>query len=387
MIKRIISSLIISLICILYSECVQAQSVKDSIAKKRIPSDKSKIWVSGAGFPYYKPTTSAGLGGSAIISFRPNKSDSLSFRSYVPLNLLVSIRGQVEFSSGLNLFYNKNKCKLRLDFDVDWGIANYFGHFSNIKEPDIADPSTHYTQLSIDIKALALYSVAENLHLGPYMSIDYKQLSNIHYDVFQDLKELRYTTPNIINLGVGALIEYSSIDNPTFPYKGIAANMRLNYNYEFLSTKANTFGIWLDYRQYLKLFNRRSVLAWRAYTDNVINNQSELFLLNPSLKVRSILDKYYYAPSLGALTLEYRHMIGSDKNYETGAFWTRLGFTAWGNIGAFGDELFKWTEVVYSVGLGLRFEVQPHKNVRFDIGQQIGGSNAISFYIGFIEEF
>lgn len=358
-----------------------AQSKRDSLKLQK------KMWVSGAGFPFYKPTTSAGVGGAVLISFQADQNDSVSFRSYIPLSLLVSIRGQLALTSGLNLFLNENKMKLIVDMDVDYGIANYFGTTDNLKAPEIGDTTTHYTQVSFDPEFHLNFRIAENLYVGPYLDVTYKYLYDIAPDVYQQMKPLHDKKHQIFNLGIGAGLEYSSIDNPTFPYRGIQANMRMVYNNELLSSNIGSFGLWFDYRQYVRLFKRRTVLAWRLNSNNVIGSKENLFLLLPSIEARGLMDGYYYAPSTGVASIELRHMFASNEYYQKGKFWSRFGGTLWANAGAYGNNLFAWDDFVYSAGLGLRCEVQPYKNVRFDIGQQIGGYNKIVFYFGFTEYF
>ena len=349
--------------------------------------DPNKPWLSGTGFPFYKPTTSVGLGVAGILSFRSNKRDTTSFRSFFPLALLVSIRGQVSLMTGVNIFLNDNRTKLLIDLDADYGIANFFGHYSQLKDPEISDKTTHYTQFSIEPEVRLLYQTIPNLYVGPYIDATYKRLTNIYPDVYEHLGDLKSEIPSMLNIGVGGLVEYSSVDNPTFPHRGFEANIRVGYYHEAITTHANTYSVGFDYRQFLSVFNRRSVLAWRVTSSNTLNNHTGAFLFNPSIKMRGMLDEYIYAPSIGMLSLEYRHMFGTEEQYDRRTFWSRVGATAWGNIGCYGDHPLQYAEAIYSLGLGLRFMIQPNNNIRFDIGKQIKGRGGINFYIGFQEEF
>lgn len=355
--------------------------------KKEALRSTRKVWVSGMGFPFYKPTTSAGIGGAAILTFKANKNDDVSFRSYIPISFLASIRGQFALTFGANIFMNENKLKFRSYLTGSYGVANYFGQGGAIKAPNIKDKTTHYDQLMFKPELELLWRVGRDFYIGPAVNIHYEKLSNIADDVYEYLPNGVQRKKEILNMGIGGLLEYSTIDNPTCPYGGVVLNGRAMYFREHISTKNQYIYLSLDYKQYVQLFNRRSILAWKVSTANLVNNRTDFFLFNPSLDIRGVLEGYYFAPSIGSLSIEYRHFFASNRSYERGTLWSKVGMTVWANMGAFGRDIPSWNNFVYTVGAGLRFEVQPFKNVRFDVGRQIGGKGKMMFYFGFNEYF
>ena len=52
-----------------------------------------KVWTSILGGPSYNPEASLGVGGAMLMSFRMNKNDSISQRSFVPVGFNISING------------------------------------------------------------------------------------------------------------------------------------------------------------------------------------------------------------------------------------------------------------------------------------------------------
>ena len=62
---------------------------KDSIRANK------KIWWSVLGGPSYTPEASLGVGGAVLASFRMNKNDTISQRSFLPAGINLSINGTI----------------------------------------------------------------------------------------------------------------------------------------------------------------------------------------------------------------------------------------------------------------------------------------------------
>ncbi|MEG2121097.1 MAG: hypothetical protein RRZ64_03460 [Rikenellaceae bacterium] len=353
---------------------------------KDLKHASQKVWLSGAGFPFYKPTTSFGIGGAVILSFNHDNRDTLNFKSYVPISLLASIKGQFSLTSGLYLFMKENARKARISFDMSYGMANYFGSGATIKAPSINDKSTQYTQLIAQPKVDMLWRVAKDLYVGPTFNLKYEQLSDIPIDVYGALPLVVQQEKQILNVSLGAMVEYSSIDNPTFPYHGIMANASVMAGYEAMSMKRYTANISIDYRQYHTIIPR-GVLAWQVKGTTILNSDNDFFLINPSISIRGVLDRYYIASTVGSVSVEYRQFIGSEQAHSRGEWWTRIGVTLWANGGMWSNEIFKNADFVASFGCGLRYEVQPNKNVCIDAGRATGDKSKAMFYVGFLEYF
>lgn len=346
-----------------------------------------RVWASGAGFPFYKPTTSFGIGGAAILSFMYDRRDTISFNSYIPISFLASVKGQFALTSGLYLFMKENKNKARARLDMSYGMANYFGSGSSIKAPSIDDKSTQYTQFLMIPTFEMLWRVADNFYLGTIISIQYEKLQDMAPDVFAALPLAVQQNSEVLNIGGGIVAEYSSIENPSFPYDGVVFNASLKANGELLSVKAPMPSIMVDYRQYQRLFSQRGVLAWQLKMETLLNNKTDLFVINPALDIRGVLERYHIASTVGNMSVEYRQFIGSMDVYKRGVWWSKIGFTVWGNLGMWGNDIFKQTDFVASYGGGFRYEIQPNKNFRFDIGTATGDKAKPMFYVGFLEYF
>ena len=83
---------------------------------------------------------------------------------------------------------------------------------------------------------------------------------------------------------------------------------------------------------------------------------------------------------------EYRHMFGSEEAYRKGRFYSKLGFVVWGGAGTIGNTPAEWTRWKWNFGAGIRIQVQPHKNFRFDVGKA-PGQKGLLFYMNMTEAF
>lgn len=84
--------------------------------------------------------------------------------------------------------------------------------------------------------------------------------------------------------------------------------------------------------------------------------------------------------------VEYRYMFCSEEARLRGRFLSRLGFAVWGGTGSIGATPADWNRWKANYGVGLRFEVQPKKNFRLDVGREPGVKGWL-FYMNMTEAF
>ena len=156
------------------------------------------------------------------------------------------------------------------------------------------------------------------------------------------------------NVGIGGLIQYDTRDDVATPTRGmlLGANFKLfgkywggAYNYEIIE---------LEYRQFKNVFRPRSTLAWIA--------KSQI--------------------GLGDIPF----MFGFPAKYKSGNFWAKCGFVAWVGTGTIGETPFDWNKWKLNFGAGLRFQMQPGKNFRLDVGKE-PGQPGMQVYMNMTEAF
>ena len=94
----------------------------------------------------------------------------------------------------------------------------------------------------------------------------------------------------------------------------------------------------------------------------------------------------YRDKSMAYAIVEYRHMFGTQQQYISGNFWSKLGFVAWFGTGTIGNTPLDWSKWKLNYGVGLRFQIQPGKNFRLDFGKD-PSAKGIAFYMNMTEAF
>ncbi len=310
------------------------QLSKKELRRRKVA--KRNIHYNILGGPSYTPDFGALIGGSALVTFRMNPSDTLQKRSVLPMAVAVMFEG------GFNPWF-----LFRL------GKSNFFA--------------------------------------GPQIDLSYDKISEpAKYLVDQpDYKRLGGTAHGYSNFssGVGFLLTYDSRDIPANAYKGIYLDFRGLMYQKFLGGDNNFYRLEVDYRQYKKVGNRK-VIAWTAQTKNVFGDvpMNQYALSGTPFDLRGYYMGQYRDKSSHVVLAEYRQMFNTDKSTWVKRMLHHLGFVAWGGCGFMGPTMGKIEGVLPNAGVGLRIEVQPRMNVRLDFGRNFANDQSL-FYFNMTEAF
>ena len=86
-----------------------------------------KIWWSVLGGPSYTPEASLGVGGAVLASFRMNKNDTISQRSFLPAGINLSINGTIVVAGAGTFFFNQNMFRNSASYGYRNEPAHYYG--------------------------------------------------------------------------------------------------------------------------------------------------------------------------------------------------------------------------------------------------------------------
>ena len=112
---------------------------KDSIRAQK------KIWWSVLGGPSYTPEASLGVGGAVLASFRLNKNDTISQRSFLPAGINLSLNGTIVVAGAGTFFFNQNKFRIYASYGYRNEPAHYYGKgYETIEHVDRSDSTTRY---------------------------------------------------------------------------------------------------------------------------------------------------------------------------------------------------------------------------------------------------
>jgi len=347
------------------------------------------------GGPSYTPDFGFLIGGSALMTFRMNPQDTTMRRSVIPMALAFMFEG-----GGLNLmvkpqlFFKDDKFRI-------FGILNYkntrenfygIGYNTN-KNYERSDSTSQYRYSGFQVNPWFLFRMGKSdIFFGPQIDISYDKLSDPakHLPQQADYAAAGGDENGYKNFssGIGFLLSYDTRDIPANPYSGTYVDLRGIMYQKWLGSDQNFYRLELDYRQY-KSVGQRKVLAWTLQTKNSFGRHIPLTkyaLSGTPFDLRGYYMGQYRDKSSHVALVEYRQMFNTDRSTWLKRITSHLGYVAWGGVGFMGPTPGKIEGVLPNAGLGLRIEVQPRMNVRFDYGRNFVNKQNL-FYFNMTEAF
>ena len=355
---------------------------KDSIRAHK------NVWWSVLGGPSYTPEASFGVGGAVLASFRMNKQDTISQRSFLPAGLNLSINGTIVVAGAGTFFFNENRFRIYMNYGYRNEPSHYYGKgFEKAETIERGDSTTRFHRSYFQLYPRFVWEIRPHFYLGGLFDLNYTKVSDVN-PVMEKDPYFQQVKRKYFNVGIGGLIQYDTRDDVATPTRGmlLGANFKLfgkylggAYNYEIIE---------LEYRQFKNIFRPRSTLAWIAKSQIGLGDVpfTELPTFGSPFDLRGYYMGKYRDKSMAYGIVEYRHMFGSPAKYKSGNFWAKCGFVAWVGTGTIGETPFDWNKWKLNFGAGLRFQMQPGKNFRLDIGKE-PGQPGMQVYMNMTEAF
>ena len=355
---------------------------KDSIRAHK------NVWWSVLGGPSYTPEASFGVGGAVLASFRMNKQDTISQRSFLPAGLNLSINGTIVVAGAGTFFFNENRFRIYMNYGYRNEPSHYYGKgFEKAETIERGDSTTRFHRSYFQLYPRFVWEVRPHFYLGGLFDLNYTKVSDVN-PVMEKDPYFQQFKRKYFNVGIGGLIQYDTRDDVATPTRGmlLGANFKLfgkylggAYNYEIIE---------LEYRQFKNIFRPRSTLAWIAKSQIGLGDVpfTELPTFGSPFDLRGYYMGKYRDKSMAYGIVEYRHMFGSPAKYKSGNFWAKCGFVAWVGTGTIGETPFDWNKWKLNFGAGLRFQMQPGKNFRLDVGKE-PGQPGMQVYMNMTEAF
>lgn len=347
------------------------------------------------GGPSYTPDFGVLIGGSALMTFRMNPKDTTMRRSVVPMALAFMFEG-----GGLNLmvkpqlFFKDDKFRIFGALNYKNTRENFYGiGYNTNKNYERSDSTSQYRYSGFQVNPWFLFRMGKSdIFFGPQIDISYDKLSEPAKYLPQQADyaaaggdENGYKN---FSSGIGFLLSYDTRDIPANPYRGTYVDLRGIMYQKWLGSDKNFYRLELDYRQY-KSVGQRKVLAWTLQSKNTFGRHIPLTkyaLSGTPFDLRGYYMGQYRDKSSHVALLEYRQMFNTDRSTWLKRITSHLGYVAWGGVGFMGPTPGKIEGVLPNAGLGLRIEVQPRMNVRFDYGRNFVNKQNL-FYFNMTEAF
>lgn len=347
------------------------------------------------GGPSYTPDFGFLIGGSALMTFRMNPQDTTMRRSVIPMALAFMFEG-----GGLNLmvkpqlFFKDDKFRIFGVLNYKNTRENFYGiGYNTNKNYERSDSTSQYRYSGFQVNPWFLFRMGKSdVFFGPQIDISYDKLSEPakHLPQQADYAAAGGDENGYKNFssGIGFLLSYDTRDIPANPYRGTYVDLRGIMYQKWLGSDKNFYRLELDYRQY-KSVGQRKVLAWTLQTKNSFGRHIPLTkyaLSGTPFDLRGYYMGQYRDKSSHVALVEYRQMFNTDRSTWLKRITSHLGYVAWGGVGFMGPTPGKIEGVLPNAGLGLRIEVQPRMNVRFDYGRNFVNKQNL-FYFNMTEAF
>ena len=382
-----------------YAQEQTAAATNDSVpalTKKELRKQKvarRNLHYNILGGPSYTPDFGAVLGGSALMTFRMNPSDTTQLRSVVPMAIAFMFNGGINLFSKPQLFFKGDRFRIFGKFSYKNTEENFYGIGYNTNKDYVrSDSTSKYRYSGMQINPWFLFLLGNsNIFAGPQIDINYDHLTEPGKFLVDEpsYKEAGGTANgyNNFNSGLGFLLTYDSRDVPANAYRGMYLDFRGMMYAKFIGSDQTFYRLEIDYRQYKSLGKRR-VLAWTAQTKNVFGDVplTQYALTGTPFDLRGYYMGQYRDKSSHVVMAEYRQMINTDKSTWIKKMLSHIGYVAWGGCGFMGPTPGKIEGVLPNLGLGLRIEVQPRMNVRLDFGRDMVNKQTL-FYFNMTEAF
>ena len=345
------------------------------------------------GGPSYTPDLGVLIGGTSLLTFRINPEDTLQLRSIIPPSIAIMLKGGVSVQIKPQLFFKNDKFRIFGQFSYKNILENFYGiGYNTNKNWERSDSTSQYRYNGIQINPWFLFRIKNSdFFVGPQLDINYDKMTK-PAKYMQELPSYIAAGGNAngyknFSLGIGFLLSYDSRDIPANAYKGVYFNAQGMVYGKYIGSDNNFYRLDFDYRQY-KTVGLRKVIAWTIQSKNVFGDVplNKYSLLGTPFDLRGYYTGQYRDKSAHLALAEYRQMFNTDKSNWFKKIVNHLGFAAWAGCGFMGPNPTKIEGVLPNAVLGLRIEVQPRMNIRFDIGRNMINKQNL-FYFNMTEAF
>lgn len=165
-----------------------AAVVRDSLSVRELRRSRRasrNMRFSILGGPSYSPDFGLVIGGSALFTFRMDKSDLELRRSVVPLAIAFMTKGGVKVVSKPQLFFAHDRFRIFGQFQYENFPDNFYGVGYVTNRDYVRGASTSlFRESELQINPLFLFSIREtDWFAGPYLDLSWERMSDVGEDM------------------------------------------------------------------------------------------------------------------------------------------------------------------------------------------------------------
>lgn len=321
--------------------------------------------------PSYMPETEWLFSAGGLLTFKSQEWNHLLNLSSIPFSIGYSTNGSLSVTIQNVIYWTNDKLRTTGEFqlrnmpDHYWGV----GYENGINVPQ-SDSTTAYSRNYWRFFEKFLFRLNRGIFIGLVVDYNQTEASNLNERMLLDANVLK-SGKAIFNSGLGITMEYDTRDFIQNAYDGVYLSGSLLMFDEFLGGNTNYKVFELDYRQYVTIKRKRRTLAWQYVNRFCIGKNvpwTNMAMLGGLWNMRGYTLGRFRDQQMVSATIEYRHMFRRSVPNKKGSYDSPFGFVTWCGMGAVASQIGKLDHWLPNAGLGLRLEIQPRMNVRFDVG-------------------
>ncbi len=376
----------------LWAWCAQARPLNDSVSFEVLPlaetqPSKPGFWkkvgnylmgggndstantrktrFSIIGGPHYDSQAGLGLGVVGNVMFHMKGCDSLMQPSNAAVTGDISLKGFWSLSLRSNLLFPDDKMRINVDAVLTYSPTNYWGMGYEMASNN--NNRTPMKKLDFVVTANVLWRLAPGFYIGPIAQWDYT-----HTDALDRPELLEGDDRTVRNYGAGIVIDYDTRDYITGASRGLYIHLAqllrpkwLGNHYHYYTTNAKIAYYHKAWRGAIVAGELTGIFNWGGYP-----SWAGMASLGDNYSMRGYYPGRFNDKHLLAAQVELRQHI-----------WGPLGMAAWCGAGMVFHDSHSMRHVLPNGGVGLRWAIRPHTNIRIDFGIGSKRNNGFIFTV------
>lgn len=165
---------------VMLAQTDSTRTVKDTkreLRRQRVA--KRNLHYNILGGPSYTPDFGFLVGGSALMTFRMNPSDTTQRRSVVPMSIALIFNGGLNLMTKPQLFFKGDRFRIFGTFSYKNTIENFYGiGYNTNKDYPRGEDTSEYRYSGIQVNPWFLFRLGESdLFAGPQVDLNYDKIT------------------------------------------------------------------------------------------------------------------------------------------------------------------------------------------------------------------
>ena len=154
-----------------------AKDTKRELRRQRVA--KRNLHYNILGGPSYSPDFGFLVGGSALMTFRMNPSDTTQRRSVVPMSIALIFNGGLNLMTKPQLFFKGDRFRIFGTFSYKNTIENFYGiGYGTNKDYPRGEDTSEYRYSGIQVNPWFLFRLGESdFFAGPQVDLNYDKIT------------------------------------------------------------------------------------------------------------------------------------------------------------------------------------------------------------------